>query len=141
MNFSYIPVSRHEFIYIYISVLAFLDLPLNFMEFVFYPANQHYWHKPVIHVSHLRPDLYYCQTVAGLLMCGPLSDERTGLSFTIPAGLASPVILGSESRRIRGKLLVFYCLLSTVYRTPNSRVQFLVSVVTVFVYALSRRRA
>jgi hypothetical protein len=29
---------------------------------------------------------YYCQTVAGLLMWGALSDERTGLSFTIAAG-------------------------------------------------------
>jgi hypothetical protein len=29
----------------------------------------------------LRPDLYYCQTVAGLLMWGALSDERTDLSF------------------------------------------------------------
>jgi hypothetical protein len=28
----------------------------------------------------LRPDFYYCQTVAGFLM-GALSDERTGLSF------------------------------------------------------------
>jgi hypothetical protein len=34
----------------------------------------------------LRPDLYYCLTVAGLLMWGALSDERTGLSFTIAAG-------------------------------------------------------
>jgi hypothetical protein len=34
----------------------------------------------------LRPDSYYCQTVAGLLMWGALSDERTGLSFTIAAG-------------------------------------------------------
>jgi hypothetical protein len=33
-----------------------------------------------------RPDFYYCQTVAGLLMCGALSDKRTGLSFTIAAG-------------------------------------------------------
>jgi hypothetical protein len=31
------------------------------------------------------------------LIWGALSDERTGLSFTIPAGLASGVILGSES--------------------------------------------
>jgi hypothetical protein len=31
----------------------------------------------------LRPDLYFCQTVAGLLMWGALSDERTGLSFTM----------------------------------------------------------
>jgi hypothetical protein len=29
----------------------------------------------------LRPDLYYCQTVAGLLMWGVVSDERMGLSF------------------------------------------------------------
>jgi hypothetical protein len=34
----------------------------------------------------LRQDLYYCQTVAGLLMWGALCDERTGLSFTIAAG-------------------------------------------------------
>jgi hypothetical protein len=26
---------------------------------------------------------YYCQTIAGLLMWGALSDERTGLSFTM----------------------------------------------------------
>jgi hypothetical protein len=29
----------------------------------------------------LRPDLYYCLTVACLLMWDALSDERTGLSF------------------------------------------------------------
>jgi hypothetical protein len=29
----------------------------------------------------LRPDLYYCQTVIGLLISGALSDERTGLLF------------------------------------------------------------
>jgi hypothetical protein len=34
----------------------------------------------------LRPDFYYCQTVAGLLLFGALSDERTGLPFTIAAG-------------------------------------------------------
>jgi hypothetical protein len=33
-----------------------------------------------------RPDFYYCQTVAGLLMWGAISDERMGLSFTIGAG-------------------------------------------------------
>jgi hypothetical protein len=33
-----------------------------------------------------RLDFCYCQTVAGLLMWGALSDERTGLSFTIAAG-------------------------------------------------------
>jgi hypothetical protein len=34
----------------------------------------------------LRPDFYYCQKVAGLLMWGDLSVERTGLSFKIAAG-------------------------------------------------------
>jgi hypothetical protein len=34
----------------------------------------------------LRPDFYYCQTVTGLLMWGALSNERTGLSFTIVVG-------------------------------------------------------
>jgi hypothetical protein len=37
------------------------------------------WNKAPI--WGLRPDLYYCQTVAGLLMWGALSDERMGLSF------------------------------------------------------------
>jgi hypothetical protein len=42
------------------------------------------WNKAPI--WGLRPDFCYCQTVAGLLMWGALSDERTGLSFTIAAG-------------------------------------------------------
>jgi hypothetical protein len=42
------------------------------------------WNKAP--VWGLRPDFYYCQTVAGLLIRGALSDERTGLSFTIAAG-------------------------------------------------------
>jgi hypothetical protein len=33
-------------------------------------------------------------------MWGALSEERTGLPFTIAAGLASAVILGSKSRGI-----------------------------------------
>jgi hypothetical protein len=33
----------------------------------------------------LRPDFHCCQTVAGLLMWGVLSGERTGLPFTIAA--------------------------------------------------------
>jgi hypothetical protein len=33
----------------------------------------------------LRPDFYYCQTVAGMLMWSPLSDERMGLSFVYAA--------------------------------------------------------
>jgi tryptophan-rich sensory protein len=31
----------------------------------------------------LQPDFYYCQTIAGLLMWVALSDEKTGLSFTM----------------------------------------------------------
>jgi hypothetical protein len=34
----------------------------------------------------LRPDSYYCQTVAVLLIWGALSVKRTGLSFIIGAG-------------------------------------------------------
>jgi hypothetical protein len=43
------------------------------------------WNKALI--WGLRPNFYYCQTVAGLLMWGSLFDERTDLSFTIAAGL------------------------------------------------------
>jgi hypothetical protein len=34
----------------------------------------------------LRQDFYYCRTFAGLLIWDALSDERTGLPFTIAAG-------------------------------------------------------
>jgi hypothetical protein len=37
-------------------------------------------------ISDLRPDFYYCHTVAYLLMWGALADERTCLPFTIDAG-------------------------------------------------------
>jgi hypothetical protein len=39
-------------------------------------------------------------------MWGALSDERTGLSFTIAAGPRSGVILGSESRGTRDHILL-----------------------------------
>jgi hypothetical protein len=42
------------------------------------------WYKAPI--RGLRPDFCYWQTVAGLLMWGALSDERTCLSFTTVAG-------------------------------------------------------
>jgi hypothetical protein len=48
-------------------------------------------------VKHPRTDFYYCQIVADLLMWGTLFDRRMGPSFTIAAGVASTVILGSES--------------------------------------------
>jgi hypothetical protein len=34
----------------------------------------------------LRPEYYFCRTVAGLLLWGALSDERTDLPFSIAAG-------------------------------------------------------
>jgi hypothetical protein len=42
------------------------------------------WNKAPI--WGLRPDLDYCLTVAGLLISGALSDERTGLPFAIATG-------------------------------------------------------
>jgi hypothetical protein len=42
------------------------------------------WNKAPI--WGLRPDFYYFQKIAGLLMWGALSDERTGLPYTISAG-------------------------------------------------------
>jgi hypothetical protein len=44
----------------------------------------------------LRPDFYYCQTMAGLLMWGALSDERI-CSLQLLLVLASAVILGYKS--------------------------------------------
>jgi hypothetical protein len=44
-----------------------------------------FWNKAPI--WGLRPDFYYCLTVAGLLSWGAHSDKRTGLSFTVAAGL------------------------------------------------------
>jgi hypothetical protein len=42
------------------------------------------WNKAPI--CGLRPDFYYSQTVAGLLMWGALCDDRMDLSFTIAPG-------------------------------------------------------
>jgi hypothetical protein len=42
------------------------------------------WNKAPI--WGLRLEFYYCQTVAGWLMWGALSEERMGLPFTINAG-------------------------------------------------------
>jgi hypothetical protein len=52
-----------------------------------------------------RPDFCYCQTPAGLLIWGALSDERTGLSFTIDAGPLHR-ILGFESRGTHDRILL-----------------------------------
>jgi hypothetical protein len=53
----------------------------------------------------LRPDFYYCQTVAGLLMWGALSEERTGLSFPIAAGLGPRIYIPQE----QGGIIITPC--------------------------------
>jgi hypothetical protein len=62
----------------------------------------------------LWPDFYYCQKLAGLLIWGALSDDRTGLSLTIDAVFASAVILRSESRGDHDHIL-----LSQIWDSPN----------------------
>jgi hypothetical protein len=54
-----------------------------------------------------RTNFCYCQTGAGLLMWGALSDQTTSLSFTIAGGPLSTVILASESSRPNDHILVF----------------------------------
>jgi hypothetical protein len=48
-------------------------------------SASHSWNKA--YIWGLRSDICYCQTVAGLLMWGALSDERSALLFTIATGL------------------------------------------------------
>jgi hypothetical protein len=70
------------------------------------------WYKAPI--WGLWPDFYYCQTIVGLLIWGSLSDERTGLLFTIAAVFASTVILRSESCGAHDHIL-----LSQIWYSPN----------------------
>jgi hypothetical protein len=53
----------------------------------------------------LRSDLYYCLTVSGLLIWGALSNERKGLSYTIPAGPRQRSHYVAESHRTHGHIL------------------------------------
>jgi hypothetical protein len=62
------------------------------------------WNKALI--WGLRPDFYYCQSVAGLQTWVALSDDRTSLSFTVLLVLDSAVIFGSESRGTRDHILL-----------------------------------
>jgi hypothetical protein len=61
------------------------------------------WNKAP--VWGIRPDLYYCLTVAGLLISGALSDERV-CRLQLQLALASAVTFGSESRWTRGHILL-----------------------------------
>jgi hypothetical protein len=63
------------------------------------------WNKAP--VWGLRPDFYYCQTVAGLLMRGSLSLTRgRACRLHLLLALASAVIFGSESRGYRDHILL-----------------------------------
>jgi hypothetical protein len=62
------------------------------------------WNKAPI--WGLRPDLYYCLTVAGFMIWGALSDESRVCHLHFLLGLASAVIFWSESQRIRGHILL-----------------------------------
>jgi hypothetical protein len=63
------------------------------------------WNKAPI--WELRPDFYYCQTVAGLLMWGALSDERTGLSLLLLLSSPAQSFSGPSPA---GLVTIFYCL-------------------------------
>jgi hypothetical protein len=63
------------------------------------------------HPSEAYDQIFISQTVAGLLMWGALSDERTGLSFAIGAGVASAVIFGPESAGLATLLILSPVLL------------------------------
>jgi hypothetical protein len=64
------------------------------------------WNKAPI--WGLRPDLYYCQTDAGLLMWGALSDERM-VSVVCSCGWPSPAQSFSGPSPV-GLVTIFYCL-------------------------------
>jgi hypothetical protein len=49
---------------------------------------------------------YHCQTVAGLLMWGALSDERTSLSFTTVLDLTRAVIVACVSSGSHDQILL-----------------------------------
>jgi hypothetical protein len=54
----------------------------------------------------LRPDLYYCLTVAGLLIWAPSLASGRICRLQLLLVLASAVIFGSEFRRTRGHILL-----------------------------------
>jgi hypothetical protein len=53
----------------------------------------------------LRPDFYYCQTAAGLLMWGALSDERVIYNCAAPRHRSHSWVLSPA-----GLVTIFYCL-------------------------------
>jgi hypothetical protein len=70
-------------------------------------------------ICGLRADFYYCQTVADLLIWGALSDERTGLPFSIAAGTHQ-----SSNTWVRVPRTRDHILLSQIRDYPNLEGQF-----------------
>jgi hypothetical protein len=69
------------------------------------------------------PDFYYCQTVAGLLMCGALSDEKT---LSIAYNCCWPSLAQSFSGPSPAKLItVFHCPRCDIYPTWKARYPYL----------------
>jgi hypothetical protein len=66
------------------------------------------------HPSGAYDQIFICQTIAGLLMWGALSEERTICRLQLLLALASAVVLGSQSRGIRDHIL-----LSQIRDSPN----------------------
>jgi hypothetical protein len=66
-------------------------------------------------------DQFFLQTVSGLLFCSTLSDERTGLKFTVQLllGLARAATLGSKSRRTHRHILLYHLRLPSTWRARS----------------------
>jgi hypothetical protein len=97
---------------------------------------------------------YYCQSIAGVLMWGAISDERTGLSFIITAGLRqhshflgpSPVGLVAIFYYLRFETSPFRRLLRLAGFTvevldPTSTRESSVSLFRLFIYTCSSLNA
>jgi hypothetical protein len=63
----------------------------------------------------LRPDFYYCQTVVGSLMWGAVSDEGTGLPFTV-----APLPIAGQEFSFAGMRLPSCFLATDIYITVSS---------------------
>jgi hypothetical protein len=73
-------------IHFWLLALVYLLLSLSLSLMLRPTVSRPVWSWNKAPISGLRPNFYYSQSVAGLLMWGALPDERAGLSFTIAAG-------------------------------------------------------
>jgi hypothetical protein len=93
---------RFMLLHDYCSVLFYESEPESYVTTDGQSASVS-WNKAP---SGAYDQIFDSQTFADLLMWGALSDERTGLSFKIAAGLSSAVNLWSESRRTCDNILL-----------------------------------